>query len=150
MESSPHDRARMTRGCVSSEKRPKNRTLSDMNKGERNGREVGGALWNPGDYCWSSAKVCAAPAARGDSFASFPAVRCGRVSSFPPLGCLGEGVRAFLLLGFKTLGIPSLYCLSPSCSWTQHGVAQLQSGVTDKALGGSAAKPRKEPGPLND
>lgn len=118
MESSAHDWARMTRACVSSEKRSKNRTLSDINKGERNGREVGGALWNwvtTAGYLPKSVLHCLP---RETHLPASPAVRCGHVSSFPPPGCVGEGVWAFLFFGFKILGIPSLYCLSPSCSWS--------------------------------
>lgn len=48
-------------------------------------------------------------------------VRCSHVMSFPPVGCQEEVVWALLRLVFKTLRIPFLHSLSPSCPRAQHG-----------------------------
>lgn len=80
----------MIRGCVWSEKRSKNRTLSDIKEGERNGRVVGGTLWNSGDDGCSSTKVCAALAAQVDWLPSYPCSQVWPCDFIPTTGVLGR------------------------------------------------------------
>ena len=80
-----------------SERRSKNRALSDSNQGDRNGREVGGTLWHSGDNCWSYTKVCAALAAQVDLRPSFPRSQGSQRAFTPPSGMpRRRGVGPFL------------------------------------------------------
>lgn len=149
MESSAYDWTRMTRECVSSEKRSKNRTLSDINEGERKDWEVGGTLqlWQLLLVVYQSLGCSGCPGRRASQLPmqSDVAIRFCSHRWMPR-----RNGGAPFHLGCETLGIPFLYSVSPFLRLEPSmAVTQLRR-VTNKALGGSAATPRKEPGSLND